>query len=269
MIASGLNEDERVLAAATGLVGPGGAVRIVPAFADPAADMVAYGAALSRKVTPATLQRIQDQEHEALARLQALAEKAAQRDNAAVHCESRQLLPVAAAASAAALADLVLFASESVRERAALAGVFAEVLLAARAPTLVVSSAGVGNGKVMIAWDGSAEAGRAMRAALPLLSAAQSILIASNIEDLGEEAERAEPSRLISYLRAHGVRDAQTRTVRGQNIANSLLQAAKQDDCGLLVAGAYGRPRLYEFVLGGTTRALVNAEGAPSLLLAH
>jgi nucleotide-binding universal stress UspA family protein len=35
------------------------------------------------------------------------------------------------------------------------------------------------------------------------------------------------------------------------------------------VSGAYGRPRLYEMVLGGTTRSLVQAEQAPHLLLAH
>jgi nucleotide-binding universal stress UspA family protein len=94
-------------------------------------------------------------------------------------------------------------------------------------------------------------------------------VIVSNLEDLGEDVSRANPQRLVSYLRAHGARDAETHNVRGSNIAVSLLAAAKEHDCGVLVAGAYGRPRLYEFVLGGTTRTLVNAEGGPSLLLAH
>jgi hypothetical protein len=36
-----------------------------------------------------------------------------------------------------------------------------------------------------------------------------------------------------------------------------------------LVAGAYGRPRLFEIILGGTTRSLTHAPEGPSLLLAH
>ena len=44
---------------------------------------------------------------------------------------------------------------------------------------------------------------------------------------------------------------------------------ARRARCGLLVAGAYGRPRLYELALGGTTHALVNAEDRLHLLLAH
>jgi len=52
-------------------------------------------------------------------------------------------------------------------------------------------------------------------------------------------------------------------------VSRSLLAAARDDGCELLVAGGYGRPRLYELVLGGATRGFVNAEGLPHILLAH
>jgi nucleotide-binding universal stress UspA family protein len=49
----------------------------------------------------------------------------------------------------------------------------------------------------------------------------------------------------------------------------SVLSVARTRRCDLVVAGAYGRPRLYETLLGGATREFVSAEGAPNLLLAH
>jgi nucleotide-binding universal stress UspA family protein len=45
-----------------------------------------------------------------------------------------------------------------------------------------------------------------------------------------------------------------------------LLHAARE--AGLLVAGAFGHPRLQEFIFGGTTRSLLNAD-QPSLFLSH
>jgi nucleotide-binding universal stress UspA family protein len=48
-----------------------------------------------------------------------------------------------------------------------------------------------------------------------------------------------------------------------------LLAGAQSETCELLVAGGYGRPRLYELALGGTTRSLVNAKDAPHVFLAH
>jgi nucleotide-binding universal stress UspA family protein len=47
-----------------------------------------------------------------------------------------------------------------------------------------------------------------------------------------------------------------------------LLGAAKEVGANLLVAGAFGHPRLQEFIFGGTTRTLLNSDG-PSLFLSH
>ena len=49
----------------------------------------------------------------------------------------------------------------------------------------------------------------------------------------------------------------------------ALLRAAKSLDANLLVAGAFGHPRLQEYIFGGTTRALLNAADGPSLFLSH
>ncbi|HWT51361.1 MAG TPA: universal stress protein, partial [Caulobacter sp.] len=50
--------------------------------------------------------------------------------------------------------------------------------------------------------------------------------------------------------------------------AGLLLGAAKDTGANLLVAGAFGHPRLQEFIFGGTTRTLLNSDG-PSLFLSH
>jgi nucleotide-binding universal stress UspA family protein len=46
------------------------------------------------------------------------------------------------------------------------------------------------------------------------------------------------------------------------------LGGAKAAGAEILVAGAFGHPRLQEFIFGGTTRSLLHADG-PSLFLSH
>jgi nucleotide-binding universal stress UspA family protein len=47
------------------------------------------------------------------------------------------------------------------------------------------------------------------------------------------------------------------------------LKSAKALQANLLVAGAFGHPRLQEYIFGGTTRAFLNATDGPSLFLSH
>jgi nucleotide-binding universal stress UspA family protein len=47
-----------------------------------------------------------------------------------------------------------------------------------------------------------------------------------------------------------------------------LLYAARKAGADILVAGAFGHPRLQEFIFGGTTRTLLNSD-EPSLFLSH
>jgi nucleotide-binding universal stress UspA family protein len=120
-----------------------------------------------------------------------------------------------------------------------------------------------------VAWDGSAQAGRAARAALPLLQAAASVLILRNVDDRSSESDTSDVARLEAYLQSHGVKQIKSSALHGERVADSLLAAARAAKCELLVAGAFGRPRLFEMALGGTTRSLVQATGGPNVLLAH
>jgi nucleotide-binding universal stress UspA family protein len=266
VVASGQNSDAEVIGAAAKLAARFSAhVSVAPAFPDPAADLVYYGAALQASGEASA--RIADSERGTQEGLEALGRDIAARERAAITVEKRALQPIVALAPSAILADVVMFAGDAART--SLAGLFAETLLSTRAPVLLIKGEAVVGGAAAVAWDGSAQAARAIRAAMPLLQVASRVLLMRNIDDETKESEASDVGRLRAHLARHGVGVIEVRDLRGARVADSLLDAARAEQCELLVAGAYGRPRLFEMVLGGTTRALVNAAGAPNLLLSH
>jgi nucleotide-binding universal stress UspA family protein len=272
MVASGEAEDAQVLTAAARLAGQsGGRVKVVPAYPVPGADLVYYGAALHKASSQLEAhEALKAAAQEAQSRLESVARDVASQSAVKVDIavEGRALQPATALAPEAVLADLVFFGAAAVRSSAALGGLFAEALLQVGAPMLLIKQGAELSGPVAVAWDGSPQASRAVRAAMPMLVAAKGVLILRNSED-AETTPASDTERLRDYLALHGVAESAIRNVRGDNVANSLLDAARADECRVLVAGAYGRSRLYELVLGGTTRALVNAADGPHLLLAH
>jgi nucleotide-binding universal stress UspA family protein len=269
-VAAGEDEDAAVFAAAAGLAARFGAqLQVVPAFPDPAADLVYYGASLKRASKDAAVERVTVSERDAQEKIESLARHAgvqAGLGEGALTVEKRELQPALALAPASVLADLVLFGGGAAA--GALSGLFAETLISSRAPCLLIKDSAYVFGPAAIAWDGSAQAARAVRAALPLLGVASEVVVLRNSDDAGADDEAADMQRLISYLERHGLK-ASARRVQGEKVATSLLEAARAGKCELLIAGAFGRPRLYELVLGGTTRALTQATGAPHVLLAH
>lgn len=118
--------------------------------------------------------------------------------------------------------------------------------------------------RVVIGWNGRAEAVRAVVGAMPLLRKAERVAVATV-----DAAHGAEGGDLVAHLRRHGVA-AELRNLdsMGRTPARALLDEAIAQDADILVLGAYGHSRLQEFVLGGVTRELL--AGAPlPLLLAH
>lgn len=119
---------------------------------------------------------------------------------------------------------------------------------------------------VAVAWNGSAEAGRAVAAALPLLRRAEQVTILTAREDRTSTANPA--AELASYLSWHGV-TAQTRVVpAGANAGVALLEQCAAAGADLLVMGAYTHSRLRQLILGGVTRHVLGHSPLP-LLLCH
>lgn len=267
-VASGGAEDEALLGVSAALaVRSDGVVQVIPAFPDAAADLIYYGATLGTSLPEVAVERVVASERERQEKIETAARAAASAKGAKLNVAVRDLVPAIAVANAAVLADITMF--HGAAARGALNGVFAETLISTRAPCLVVNGASDAFACAAIAWDGSAQAGRAVRAALPLLQLASKVLVLRNTEDEGLDDHAVSPAALADYLGRHGVKGVATRDISGARVAPSLLEAVRAEKCDLLVSGAYGRPRLYEMVLGGTTRSLVQAEQAPHLLLAH
>jgi len=86
--------------------------------------------------------------------------------------------------------------------------------------------------------------------------------------DVGRDIERFDPSRLQAYYAARGISAELDTLPDSGDAAPLLLHAVEKAGAQILVAGAFGHPRLQEFIFGGTTRTLLGAD-QPSLFLSH
>lgn len=144
-----------------------------------------------------------------------------------------------------------------------------DLALAARAPVLAVPptvKTFAATGRALVAWDGSAEAGAALRAAVPLLKRASTVDVVTI-----EEADKAHfpAGAAPEYLARHGI-GAQWHSWprKGRAIDVALAEAIDHLAADWVVMGAFGHSRLREFVFGGVTRAMLRGAQVP-LLLAH
>ncbi len=113
---------------------------------------------------------------------------------------------------------------------------------------------------VAIAWKATAEAARAITAAMPLLEKAEKISILSAEED-STSAERAAASvrRLTRELGWHGIVPEIRHLDRSSDSADTSLREALIIGADLLVMGAYGHSRAREMYFGGFTRSVLRA----------
>lgn len=171
----------------------------------------------------------------------------------------------AALAMEARLSDLIVFDDAPARGRGALAETFQQIVAGEQRPTLVARPGLKVGGIAAVAWDGGKEASRAVRTAIPLLAKASSVLI---LTAPAASPRKSDPKALQHFLAARGVASAIELLPDTGDPAPTLVRAARSAGADLLVAGAFGHPRLQEFIFGGATRTFLNAE-APSLFLSH
>ena len=118
--------------------------------------------------------------------------------------------------------------------------------------------------KILVGWNNTAEASRAISEAIPLLQKAKEVKIVSTKsytrEDLSDIAD------LKEYLALHGIEAAfeliKTTFIPGE----ALLNSAKAGGYDLIVAGAYGRKGLKEMMLGGSAAYLLKHTTIPTLV---
>jgi nucleotide-binding universal stress UspA family protein len=144
-----------------------------------------------------------------------------------------------------------------------------QLLIASGRPILVLPPTGEtwpSMEDVIIGWDNSREASRAVFDALPFLEAASR----THLVTIDSSARRTVPgASLAEALDRHGVK-AKTKNIssEGMNTGEVLMRCAQDQSAGLIVLGAYGHTRFTEFILGGATRHMVQNLNLP-LLMSH
>jgi len=117
---------------------------------------------------------------------------------------------------------------------------------------------------VLIAWDGSATAARALGDAMPFLARAKQVEILT-VADEPSEAE-ASGQQMVRHLERHGVAAQFRGLPRADGVASTLLSHAFDAQADLMVMGGYGHSRMREFILGGATREVLETMTLPVLM---
>lgn len=132
------------------------------------------------------------------------------------------------------------------------------IILAAGRPVLVVPPEIERHdfSRPLIAWKDTREARRAVRDAVPLLQQAKEVAIAV-VHSSPSERTDAQIADLVRYLARHKVSVTQQIANVSNDEGTILLQLAEEHRVDLIVAGAYGRTRLGEWIFGGVTRDLL------------
>ena len=123
--------------------------------------------------------------------------------------------------------------------------------------------------RVLVAWDGSKEAARAVHDALPLLRRAASIEVLTIYTEKHRAQDVIPGADLAAHLARHGLQ-VTARTLDGVEIgvADALLSHVADSAVDLIVMGGYAHSRLRHLVFGGATSGILNSMTAP-VLMAH
>lgn len=142
------------------------------------------------------------------------------------------------------------------------------LLMESASPLLLMPGTGIRKApeRIIIAWDGSLQAARALKLSIPFLQgAAQTLIITVGAEDF----QAPGVADVADFLALHGVRATSRRVATGrEEVARRLLGEAKKLDADMIVSGGYSHARIQEQFLGGVTRYLITHADLP-LFLAH
>jgi nucleotide-binding universal stress UspA family protein len=123
-------------------------------------------------------------------------------------------------------------------------------------------------GTVVVAWDFSRAAARAVSDSLPLLERAATVRVVSVLNEKHLDRKHS-AEELSKNLSRHGIDVVLDRVDAGGRAVGAVLENyVASHAADLLVMGAYGHSRLREFVLGGATRSLLSKPSLP-ILFSH
>ncbi len=166
------------------------------------------------------------------------------------------------------LADVIVLACPGERSSFADLRTLEQAVFDARRPVLMIpNNADLDPAApVVVGWNGSAEAARALINAIPLISKAGKALLVQ----VGEFETGATPlADAEAYLSLHGIAVESKHLERGKEpVADTLLTECKALGAGCLVMGAYTHNPWRELVLGGVTQNMIKHAPLP-IFFAH
>ena len=246
-------------------------VRGICALPDPTATLIVMSTPEATGLAANATRDIAALQEEVIARAKASFEDVTGLGAHGLNCTFSHVVDIAerAGANAATLADAVVFPHSVQKAADPLSLSFEYVLMEARLPVVMAGTEPMTDGPVIVAWDGSNGAARAVRFHLAVVKAFGEVIIAQNEKDLGKDQQRdaASPAALEEWLDAHNVKH-QRMPIEGE-VAGGLLALAKGAGASIIVAGAYGHSRIGERLFGGTTQRLLDAAEGPALALAR
>ena len=121
--------------------------------------------------------------------------------------------------------------------------------------------------RVLVAWNTSREAMRAVTDALAFLKMANKVGVVAFNPQPGDGHGAQPGTDLATWLARHGVQvEVAQQTVPELDVGNQLLSRAADVSADMIVMGAYGHSRLHEMILGGVTRTLLESMTVPVLM---
>lgn len=253
------------------------------------------GMGLTAETASLALQLAQAQRATLLGIGDRLAAGALQRHDLAVELRCTDGDPVELLQSCARTADLLITSQRDPdRDGGLSTGQSARLLVGSACPVLTVPYVGWtselrGAGasrplrRALVAWADTRESARAVRDALPLLARAAHVELVTfaKVAPGEESSHRASLERMVTYLAQHGVRATPTMLSQAEPtvgermrrgvvpdvaVADALLSHAADMHADFIVMGGHGHSRLWELVLGGVTRTMLETMTVPVLM---
>ena len=166
----------------------------------------------------------------------------------------------------ARIADINIFARANDIDDKDWGGLIQTALFESGRPTLLVPAVVPETiaTHIVIAWNGSTEAARAVATAMPLLHQAEAVFIVT----VNDDEDKHDPSELAATLGMNGITATPLSTnADKKSVSEALISKAEKVHSDLIIIGAYSHSRFSEMVFGGVTRELTDGSDIPILMI--